>query len=586
MSTPYILHIPNQPNAVELQLLSPTADGRQTLHWQIPLSDVRSERDISVACFYNEHEFVLATTEGQIYRGDAQGNLSLFVELGTMEIDSGKAWMDIAKQEFWYCIGTNLNNPQHSDRLIGWSLPDWQPIAELKLPEYTDVQQLQRRSDGCFIIYDKHSRQLHQREHGFWCINSTTGNADYHSLNSLPAAGSYTIKNILAICPKRDLAILPSVDSLPSQNADGKFLLGFQLQLVDLNNFDTLWTHTVRWFDSESVELIDADQCQTLQAFFGGREYDTDDVKDGLEEWVESLRGIRFCEQEDAVWVCWKDDVLRKLYLTQERGFDLQSMSALLNPQKAETANNKPNPLNHVAYYQYDYQLQELADKQMIVINNDIKILDISAVAPCIDETTEQDIDYLTGKQADIVMSQEQLLAHTQSGLNRVYIDYLALPDCLLDGAQQMLNQTTELGTYVKGDRLEWLIEDRDGNARTEAQFAETVIELEGGGDLLTGMIDNFCAFEGAKSLRSGQHKAALSDMVLIMARNNIQHLPLLNRYFDTIDLDRFGKFHIQNTLPVIKQLYGSKLLDKINYYRFVRKLPTSLQLHMLKRPD
>lgn len=91
MSTPYILHIPNQPNAVELQLLSPTADGRQTLHWQIPLSDVRSERDISVACFYNEHEFVLATTEGQIYRGDAQGNLSLFVELGTMEIDSGKA---------------------------------------------------------------------------------------------------------------------------------------------------------------------------------------------------------------------------------------------------------------------------------------------------------------------------------------------------------------------------------------------------------------------------------------------------------------------------------------------------------------
>ncbi len=581
MSNPYILHIPNQQNAVELQLLSPAADGRQTLHWQIPLNDIRTGRDISVARFYNEHEFVLASTTGQIYRGDSEGNISLVVQLETMGINSGKAWLDIAKQEFWYAVGTNLNDSQHSDCLVGWSLPNWQPIAELKLPEFADVQQLHRRSDGCFIIYHKHSRKLLQREHGFWCINTTTGNTDYHRLNSLPAAGSYNVKNTLSICSTRDLAILPAVDSLPTQSSDGKTLLGFQLQLIDLNSFDILWTHTVRWFDNKKDGPIDANQYQALQAFFGGRKYDTEDVKAGLEEWVENLLGVRFCEQEDAVWVCWTDNVLRKLYLAKEQGFELQSMSAILNLRKAETGSSKPNPLNQVAYYQCDYQLQQLADNQLIVINFDIKTLDISAVAACVDERAEQYVDYLIGKQADIVMSEEQLLDYTEAGLNRVDIDYFALPDSLIEGAQQMLNRTSELSTYVKGRRLEWIIEDRDGNVRTEAQFAEMLIELEGGAKLLTGIIDNFCAFADAKSLRNGQNKAALSDMVLILAKNDIQHLPLLNRYFDSIDLDCFGKFHIQNTLPVIKQLYGSKLLDKINYRRFVSKLPTSLQFYM-----
>ncbi|MCK8045781.1 hypothetical protein MSG37_12885 [Shewanella sp. 1CM18E] len=577
MKLPYILHIPSATLAVELQLLSTLPDGRNTLHWQLELSELRSEHDISLAEFYNDAEFVVAATTGQIYKGNIEGELTLLSSLPVMGVDGGKGWLDKTRQEFWYAITAKMGDEQ-GDRLYGWSLRDWSLITEIQLPEYLDIQQLHRRSDGNFVFYQKRSRDLHKRSQGFWVINPVTAEADYHALDSLPAAGRFKTRNMLALCPKRDLALLPSVDALPWKETDGDLQLGFQLQLIDLNSFNTLWVKTLRWLGNDTEQMLDLEVRQTLKAYFAGEEVDDDEVEDALEEWVDTLKGIRFSDNEDACWLCWTDGALRKIYLSnRQQDHQLAGMSALVRPAQVDEPRDLSNPLNQVAFNQYGYHLQTLGDQQLAVINFDIKVVDISKVKPCDNEFAQLMVSYQDGKQAELEMSEAFRIAYTKEGLNVINIDYLALPECLLEGLQQMQQRTACLVEHVKGSRLEWLIEDRDGSQRTEAEFAAMAIELPIAAELMVQMVEDFCAYGDAYSLRGSQHKAALSDIVLTLAEFDIAHLPLVSRYLNTIDLGRFGAFHIQHTLPVIQQKYGQSLLNKLKYNKFIKSLPAKL---------
>ncbi|MCL1138353.1 hypothetical protein [Shewanella pneumatophori] len=577
MTLPFILHIPSATLAVELQLLSPLPDGRNTLHWQLELSELRSEHDISLAEFYNDAEFVVAATTGQIYKGNVEGELSLVSSLPVMGIDGGKGWLDKTRQEFWYAITAEMDDEQ-GDRLYGWSLRDWSLIAEMQLPEYLDIQQLHRRSDSNFLFYHKRSRELHKRSQGFWVINPVTAEADYHALDSLPAAGRFKTRNMLALCPKRDLALLPCVDALPCKESDADLQLGFQLQLIDLNSFNTLWVSTVRWLGNDTEQMLDIEVRQTLKAYYAGEEIDDDEVEDALEDWVDTLKGIRFCDNEDACWVCWKDGGLRKIYLSHpQQDYQLAGVSALVKPTQLDESQDLPNPLNQVAFNQYGYHLQTLSEQQLAVIDFDIKVVDISKVKPCDNESAQLMVSYQHGKQAELDMSEIYRMAYTQEGLNVINIDYLALPNCLLEGLRQMQQRMACLAEHVKGNRLEWLVEDRDGSQRTEAEFAAMAIKLPGAAELMVQMVEDFCAYADAYSLRSSQHKAALSDIVSTLAEFDIAHLALVSRYLNTIDLGRFGACHIQHTLPLIQQKYGQSLLNKLKYNKFIKSLPAEL---------
>ncbi|MCL1146162.1 hypothetical protein L2747_09080 [Shewanella marinintestina] len=578
MKPAYILHIISQTNSIELQLLSPLPDGCNTLHWQLELDGLRSEHDISLAAFYNDDEFVVATTTGLIYRGDIQGNLALQTTLAVLGVYGGKGWLDKARQEFWYAITAEIDDEQ-GDRLYGWSLRDWSLFAEMQLPEYLDIQQLHRRSDGNFLFYQNRSRKLNKRSQGFWCIDPVTGTTDYHLLDSLPATGSFKTQNMLGLCTDRDLALLPFVDALPCKESDVDLQLGFQLQLIDLNSFNTLWVNTLRWYDNDTDQMLDSETRQTLQAYFADEDIDDDVVEDALEEWVDTLKGIRFSEHEDACWVCWTDGILRKLYLSgSEQSYQLAGMSPLLKPTRLNQTRERLNLLNQVAFNQYGYHLEMLNSEQLAVINFDIKIVDISEVKPCDNEIEQQILSYQEGKQAELEMSEAHRMAFTPDGINVISIDYLALPECLLEGLQQMQQRTACLAEHIKGNRLEWLIEDKDGCKRPEAEFAAMAIKIPGAAELMMQMVDNLCAFSDADLLRSSQNKAALSDVVLNLAGFNIDYLPLVNRYLNSIDIARFGGFHLQYTLPLIQQKYGHKLLNKLKYRQFIKNLPTELR--------
>ncbi|WP_434998537.1 hypothetical protein ACRZ5S_07030 [Vibrio scophthalmi] len=579
MTTPYILNISSEPHRLELQLLSPLSNGRNELHWQRDLGELQRESNISLAEFYNDDEFVVATTTGRIHKGSIQGDLTLVTTLPVMGIHGGKGWLDKTKQEFWYAATAKIDDEQ-GDRLYGWNLKNWQLIAQVQLPEYLDIQQLHRRRDGSFLFYQKCSGKLHKRTQGFWVINPVTGEANHHLLDSLPAAGMYQTRNMLALCPKRDIALLPFFDTLPYQENKGDLQLGFQLQLVDLNSFNTLWIKTVRWFGNDTEQILDDEVRQTLQDYYADEELDDDDVEDALEEWVETLKGIRFSDQEDACWLCWADGTLRKLYFShRQQDYQLTAMSPLVMPTQESEESGQPNPLNQVAFNQYDYHLQVLNHHQLAVINCDIKIVDIAEVKPSDNELAQQTVTYQKAKQAEVEMNDAFRMSYTRDGINVIEIDYLALPECVLEGLQEMRQRTACLEDHVKGIRLEWLIEDQDGSQRSEADFCAMAIKLSGAANMMEQIIENFCAYPYASKLISGENKAALSDMVLSLAAHNIRYLPLVNRYLNIIDVAQFGRFHTQHTLPLIEQLYGQSLRHKFKYHNFIKNLPTDLPI-------
>ncbi|EKE68035.1 hypothetical protein [Gallaecimonas xiamenensis] len=548
-----ILHRPKYQDSPHLQLLRPLADGRQELLWHRDMP--AGGRELVLAAFYDDSHFVAAEESGRIYQGNLAGELTLVAELPVKGIWGG-AWLDLARQRFWYAAELDLDGSD-SCCLRGWSLADWQVIADITLPDYTPTQTLTGRSDGALLFY----RHRANKEHGFYCVDPVSGQCRYQPLASKAMPDLMYPMNKIDLCPVRDLALLPAVDQLPIEGRWSRVSLGFQVQLVDLNSFEVRWHQTLRQFPL--AELDDGDD---LLALAKGKDRDAEDA---LEYFVEKLNGLRFCPGEDAFWVHWADGRLQKASLDPALG----TLARYRLVEQAEALAGRPHPLAAFGFKNYDYPLLEM--------NGCLPFIDFKGVGVAVLDSplAEPQDGWLPIPRSpcaapEQLASKAGLASLAQSAKVIIDLDYLVLAECRLAAAEQLRDLARDLGSHIKGRRLELRFCDKDDRQRNEAEFVQMAIADPGVAEVLAEAVDLFSGHPEAPFVRSGDSKAALSDTVLALAGLGSRYLPVIARYLNAIDAEHCAQFHVEHTLVLLHQQHQEGALPGAAYHDFIRALP------------
>ena len=550
-------HYPKCQKSHYLQLLKPLADGRQELLWHRDMPG--GGRNIMLAAIYDSEHLVVAEESGRIYRANLDGELALVADLPVNGI-RGAGWLGLERQRFWYAAELDIEG-RDSCRLLGWSLPDWQPIADIELPDYIQTDTLTSRSDGALLFY----QHDFEGEHGFFCTDPASGQTRYHRLPSKPMPDVMYPMHRVALCPKRDLALLPAVGQLPLDGSGDDMRLGYQLQLVDLKTFEILWCQTIRYFP-----LSDLDDADELLALAKG---EGNDAEGALEDFVETLGAIRFCPEEDAFWVKWGDSAVQKISL-DGRDRRIGQVANYRLEKKAGILAERPNPLATFGYKNYDYGLLETSGCLPTIGHFGVDVAVMDSAESRAEPDGWQRLFYCECPEPELVMADTQRQAQAMSGKIEIAIDYLPLPECRLQGAQQLREVIQDVGKYVKGQRLQFLFTDNDDRQRTEAEFTQMAIDDPGVAEVLAEAVQLFNAHPDAPIFRSDDSKAALSDTVLALAAQDIKYLPLIAQYLNAIDSEHCATFHMEHTLPLIEDKYGQGLLKSKAYKAFNRALP------------
>ncbi|SFM69910.1 hypothetical protein SAMN04487963_3408 [Marinobacter zhejiangensis] len=559
----------------QLQVLTPCDNGQQLI-WQAELTG--SERNILLAAEIDGRNFVVADQAGHVFFGnlDTQQCRKVF----TLPVHGiwGACFLDQERQEFWYSAtlakegATDAHGIQEEvDKLMGWSLPDWQPIADIELPSYIDHRTIVRRTDGCFLYY--HSMD---GEHGFYRCSPDSGAIELHTLPSHPIPDIHRKERVMAFSPRLGLALLPAMDRITIDAGGAR--LGYGMQLIDLNSFDILWSDTVRYLAQQASGCNKA-EFNCLLKHARGEEVNTGALEDALEELTESLKRVHFCDNEVAFWLGW-GDTLQKITLDASGKHAITQRSALykLQPEPAHFG-NQTNPLNHEAYHLFGYNLKQLPDGSLLTIYFGIDQVDLTHGTPCPapdgSDDEWQQLPCRSLPEPELILTEQQAQAFTNAGKLTIDVNYFALPDELLDGARQLASAMQDIPANAKGQRLELLFCDRDGGEWNERQFVSRTIEVPGVAEQLATAVRLFNAFPDAGFLRSGDSQPALSDTVLALAGHSVDHLPLLAEYFNVIDGEHCAFFHMEHTLPLIEERYGQPGSSTYEPYRqFIQSLP------------
>ncbi|USD38338.1 hypothetical protein [Ferrimonas sp. SCSIO 43195] len=551
----------------QLRVLTPVDHNRQRLIWQAEL--LGSEHKVLIAELLDTDHLVVADESGRLFFGDMRTQQLKPVQALPVRGLSGGCWLDRDQRQLWYAADMEREpDAFESPRLMGWSLPDWQLIADLPLPDYINTQSLTRRNDGRFLFYNRGRGGDPARRHGFYCCNPDSGDTEFHPLDSRPFPEVMYHHRVMTIHPGLELALMPCMDTLPL-NAHR---LGYGMQLVDLMEFTILWRQPVRYLSQPQCDC-DAEEFATLIAHARGESVDADDLEQALESFTEALGDLRLSQDGRTLWLQWLDGAVQQLSLNTGQQFALGD-SRLYRPKpQPDHFHDLNNPLTHLSYPAWSQALTPLDDGTLMTVNMDYQQLDIgNPITDPVSGTVS--VPSRVCPQPELVMSDEQRLAHTQAGKLIIEVGYLALAEDRLQGAREWAHLVGQLPDSAKGTRLEPSFCDADGNQANELEFARAAIQAPGGAQCLAQAIELLCHSPQAARLRSGDSKPALADTVLALAEHSIDHLPLLAAYFNVIDGEHCAQFHMEHTLPVIDSLYNRGLFKRRHYRRFIRALP------------
>ncbi|WP_115716899.1 hypothetical protein [Gallaecimonas mangrovi] len=540
----WVLHRPKYEKAPYLQLLKPQEDGSQQLLWHQHLPGDASE--MVLAAFYDDETFVVAEESGRIFRGNLAGELAPIAQLPVMGLGGG-AWLDNKHRRFWFAGEMKIAGREDT-QLLGWALPDWQPVLKATLPEYIATQTIMVRSDGNVLFY----RHRFEGQQGFFCTDTGSGESIFYPLPCLPLPKVRYPLHRIAFCQDRDWALIPAIDALPVQGKGAKTKVGYQLQLVCLKTFSILWRQSVRPFDLKQL-----DNGKALLAWCRGK----DDDQDALEDFIETLTAIRFCQTEDAAWLHWQDGAVQKLR------FDITGVTESRVYPLTETPDalaGRANPLVGYGYKNFDYGLVEQGGYLPIFDYRGVAVVELENLQ------SASSLRFCRCPAPELVtseLSQQQLVRSTGITID---VDYLVLPECRLQGAKQLLG----IIQNAEAQYLTFFFRDRDDRRRSEAEFVQMAIADPGVAAALAEAVALFCVRPDAALLCSGDSKAALSDTVLALAEHSIDYLPLIARYLNVIDGEHCAMFHMKHTLPLIKKKYGKGLIKNKLYKAFNKALP------------
>lgn len=451
----------------------------------------------------------------------------------------------------------------------------------------------------------------------FYRINSQSGEHSIHLLRGPDGAICPELPDVfrpervmtLGFGPHKQcqpLAILPAPEAtqtLHPASDDDEIRLAYAMRIIDLNRLEVIWQGPVNAL-SQQESGCDDDEFELLCQHFDpaaakASENDDEELSEALESFCEALYGTELTDSSRLFWLNWSGK-LQKIDLQglldsvacPENAAQFSSFY-LLEKQQTEMSESVDNPLNHVAYHRYNYQLQAAAGSAP---ENPNRLFFEMNINELLFEQMQQDAETSTSPCASTnpfantlntwrvpyrELSKPELIIDAQvfapKPANRILIevDYLPLPESQLQGCQQLAAQFRLLDTAdtpLKGDRCQLLFTDRDGREADEESFTQTVLTGSAAAEcapLLAEVVQCFIRSKNPQFLRAAENLPALSYTVKALAEYSEQYLPLVNQYLSVID-DDCPFFAIEELLPMIDRKYGQGLLKSRAYKNFI----------------
>ncbi|MFG1490299.1 hypothetical protein ABMA58_13700, partial [Oceanospirillum sp. HFRX-1_2] len=415
------------------------------------------------------------------------------------------------------------------------------------------------------------------------------------------------------------LAILPAPEAtrtLHPASDDDEIRLAYAMRIIDLNSLEVIWQGPVNALSQKESGCED-DEFELLCQHFDpaaakASENDDEELSEALESFCEALFASVLTDNNRLFWLNWSGK-LQKIDLqgllasvasqdnTQSENADSENLRPenaaqfssfyLLEKQQTEMSESVDNPLNHVAYHRYNYQLQAVAGSapenpnrlffEMNIsellfeqMQQDAETSAYASTNPYANPLNTWRVPYRELSKPELIID-AQVFAPKPANKILIEVDYLPLPESQLQGCQQLAAQFRLLDTPdtpLKGDRCQLLFTDRDGREADEESFTQTALTGSAAAEcapLLAEVVECFIRSKNPQFLRAAENLPALSYTVKALAEYSEQYLPLVNQYLSVID-DDCPFFAIEELLPMIDRKYGQGLLKSRAYKNFI----------------
>lgn len=342
-------------------------------------------------------------------------------------------------------------------------------------------------------------------------------------------------EGVIAIDSRRGLLAQPAVTSLKTvKTADGQQGFLFEIDLFDLGQGELLRTVPVRILLQDQLASHagdDVEMAAHLTALAAGKQ------GDGLtlshRRFLENLYNIRFCREEEALWLCWRGGIVRKVSL------DGQWRSPLyVTANVTDSTLNGPfeHRLLHVEFICCEPE-PLLSDGRRFGHQHPRPLPASLPDAPAaMDEW--QSVELRTVYMDD----NWQLSEQQRRDINRLGKTVIEVSDLNSDVAlgfalRRLALKTEEMAWLRRGNRIAFLFEDETRQWDEDAFFRRAV-QLPDGPERMARLIEDFCNYEEADCCYCDYEKTTLADCAFQLAMEDPGRLPLLSRYLNVLDMD------------------------------------------------
>lgn len=547
METKYRIFIENN-GGNRVKVAENTGPNTYKLVWMFGLDG--KDEPVVLHHFYSPTQFLIMDWHGDLRACDAEKKEIIFRKDFKADLDC-RARISRDGTKLYVSHSTGYKNTT----LTVLSLDDLSTAAEHPLPKPIDLEYVRERGDGKLLYYyldwtwgeETGSDRRKVWTHGYQVVDPATGANQNHVLPGAPTDNFETKPPVLDI--QRNLGVFQDWDGLEvSTGPGGEPRFTEKLTLFDLDSFTVLRKIPVREYQTSHLTCFEQSDEETAAALIKGP--GTEEYDEAVKEVMENLNSVRYTANEDALWLCWRAGVVRKVSL------DGSWRSPLLAAAGVPGYRGDMGPFGFRTFHTY---LKSVHDDHLVLQEHGRPMV-LSLVG--IDLNSDEEFIPVTlselpeDQKINIITPRGFARQMEEMGKAVIKVDDLTKAESVLEALDRIGELTEDIGSIRDGWKLIFLVRDKKGKKRHDDKFFREAVKVEGALGKIRRIIENFASYPGAEGLYIDEEAAALCYAAHFAGLADPGSIDTALRYLSVIDFEH-DVYCQENLIPGLIEKYG-----------------------------
>ncbi|GAA0194336.1 hypothetical protein GCM10009122_57750 [Fulvivirga kasyanovii] len=516
-----------------VKVLKPASSNSKRLIWSFSLHG--DNEPIIFKEFYTASKFAIINWNGWLRAYDLDAQEKIYETQLEGSVDT-RAVFSPDKAMLYVAY-----NKDYNPMLASFPLADLSKGTVSELPEKLYSGHLQMRGDGRLLMYFNEEEYISGEEkwtHGYVVYDPGTSQPERYEM-PYAQRDSFEAKEP-AIHAGKNIGVMPYWGDLEIEKSEmGGPRFIYKIMVFDLSTFNVLRIIPVRAFSTSQLACYES-ECDEMAEIFQERPSESG-YDEAFVSFCNELYSIVFDKYDDAVWLCWRGGIVRKV------GLD-GSISPLLITTAVQGEANQEFAFFHafIKHIEDDFLILEEGKKYKMPLA-DVDLTSGEEYIPVTLSVLDEEI--ITSDPA----TEEQFQA--EKGKVVIVVDDLNQAESLLHALDQMATLTEDIPALGYGDKLAFLIKDTIGLTMDDRQFFKKALPIPGAPEKIKKVVDNFIRYERAGRLYIDSEETALCYAVYELASSSPAYIETALRYLSVIDEDH-DVFNTETLIPTLMEVY------------------------------